>query len=182
MWRVEPKKTNTLTTWDGWGWWYLIYTVKAERREHLHSIASSSSSHETMFMTFSVCISFACTKCFLRKKNLINQQKVWLQLRVCRQSAHAQNPCEQSSENLSFVAESVLLLLQEVCSFLCMNKVRSSHGVRLAAQIPMYKPNCKKREEAHTHTHTHTHTHKMIWFQQTLLAKRFESQNQPPQT
>jgi hypothetical protein len=159
MWRVEPKKTNTLTTWDGWGWWYLIYTVKAERREHLHSIASSSSSHETMFMTFSVCISFACTKCFLRKKKFNKPTKVWLQLRVCRQSAHAQNPCEQSSENLSFVAESVLLLLQEVC-FLSLYEQGSfiTRGQAGCTNSHVQTQLQKERRSPYTHTHTHTHT------------------------
>jgi hypothetical protein len=188
MWTVEPKKTNTLTTWDD-GVDDTWYTVKAERREHLHysiafsssSSSSSSSSHETMFMTFSVCISLHALSVFCEKK-INNPTKVWLQLECAGRVHMHKTPVNKGSENLSFCCRECVVVVVAGSVFLSLyEQGRSSHGVRPAAQIPMYKPSCKKSEEAHTHTHTHTHTQNDL-IPTNFVGQKIESQNQPPQT
>jgi len=161
----RAKKDYTLTRWDGvddtW------YTVKAERREHLHSIASSSSSsssHETMFMTFSVCISLHALSVFCEKK-FNKPTKVWLQLECAGRVHMHKTPVNKALK--------IWALLQRVC---CCCRKCVPFFVWTRSFITRGQAGCTN---SHVQTHLrkerrspYTHTHTMIWFQQILLAKR----------
>jgi len=158
----RAKKDYTLTRWDGvddtW------YTVKAERREHLHSIASSSSSssHETMFMTFSVCISLHALSVFCEKK-FNKPTKVWLQLE-CAGRVHMHKTPVNKALKIWALLQRVCCCCRKCVPFFVWTRLFITRGQAGCTNSHVQTHLRKERRSPYTHTHTQwSDSNKFCW-------------------